>query len=104
KATTSWRRRTGTWRGRSRRSRGPLAGTDFTLRKPAASLGPMRVTEIYKSIQGESTYAGLPCTLVRFTGCNLRCVWCDTAYAFHGGEERSREEIRGEVRRLGVPL
>jgi 7-carboxy-7-deazaguanine synthase len=64
----------------------------------------VRVTEIYKSIQGESTYAGLPCTLVRFTGCNLRCAWCDTAYAFEGGEEKSREEILGEVRRLGARL
>jgi 7-carboxy-7-deazaguanine synthase len=64
----------------------------------------MRVTEIYKSIQGESTFAGLPCTLVRFTGCNLRCVWCDAAYAFQGGEEKSRAEILAEVRRLAVPL
>lgn len=64
----------------------------------------MRVTEIYKSIQGETTYAGLPCTLVRFTACHLRCVWCDTPHAFQGGQERSREEIRAEVRRLGAPL
>jgi 7-carboxy-7-deazaguanine synthase len=64
----------------------------------------VRVTEIYKSIQGESTFVGRPCTLVRFTGCNLRCVWCDTAYAFHGGTDRTIEEILAEVRRLGAPL
>ena len=64
----------------------------------------MRVTEIYKSIQGETTFAGLPCTLVRFTGCNLRCVWCDTPHSFHGGEDRTRDEIRAEVKRLGAPL
>ena len=46
----------------------------------------LRVTEIFHSIQGESTWSGLPCTFVRLTGCPLRCVWCDTEYAFHGGE------------------
>lgn len=46
----------------------------------------LRVTEIYKSIQGESTWAGLPCTFVRLARCNLRCVWCDTTYSFYGGE------------------
>jgi len=51
------------------------------------------ITEIFKSIQGESTYAGLPCIFVRLTGCNLRCTWCDTAYAFHGGTKRSLDEI-----------
>ncbi len=53
----------------------------------------MRVTEIFLSIQGEGTRAGRPCAFVRFTGCDLRCVWCDTAYAFHGGEDVSRERI-----------
>src|SRR5512135_3126039 len=53
----------------------------------------MRVTEIFFSIQGEGTRAGRPCVFVRFTGCDLRCVWCDTAYAFQGGRELSREEI-----------
>src|SRR2546421_3905169 len=47
----------------------------------------MVITEIFKSIQGEGTRAGLPCIFVRLTGCNLRCTWCDTAYAFHGGGE-----------------
>jgi 7-carboxy-7-deazaguanine synthase len=53
----------------------------------------VRVTEIFQSIQGESTHAGKPCVFVRFTGCDLRCQYCDTAYAFHGGTEMTREEI-----------
>jgi 7-carboxy-7-deazaguanine synthase len=59
----------------------------------------VRVTEIFHSIQGEGTRAGLPCTFVRFTGCDLRCVYCDTAYAFHGGRELSRAEVVDEVKR-----
>jgi 7-carboxy-7-deazaguanine synthase len=51
------------------------------------------ITEIYHSIQGESTWAGLPCTFIRFARCNLRCVWCDTTYSFTGGTEMSIEEI-----------
>jgi 7-carboxy-7-deazaguanine synthase len=57
----------------------------------------MLITEIFKSIQGESSYAGLPCSFVRTTGCNLRCVWCDTAYAFYGGKEMSVAEIVGAI-------
>ena len=57
----------------------------------------MRITEIFFSIQGESSYAGLPCVFVRFTGCPLRCGWCDTAYAFYEGTERSLESILNEV-------
>ena len=53
----------------------------------------MIITEIFKSVQGESTRAGLPCIFVRLTGCNLRCTWCDTAYAFHGGKKMSVEEV-----------
>ena len=53
----------------------------------------MRVSEIFLSIQGEGTRAGRPCAFVRFTGCDLRCTWCDTAYAFHGGEERPRQAV-----------
>jgi 7-carboxy-7-deazaguanine synthase len=59
----------------------------------------MRVTEIFFSLQGEGTRAGLPCVFVRFTGCDLRCVYCDTAYAFHGGRDMSQEEILQEVAR-----
>ena len=58
----------------------------------------MQITEIFKSIQGESTYAGLPCIFVRFTGCNLRCTWCDTAYAFYGGTKLSLEDVLARVR------
>jgi len=60
----------------------------------------VRVTEIFFSIQGEGTRAGRPCAFVRFTGCDLRCVWCDTAYAFHGGEEMARAEIVERLVRL----
>ena len=63
----------------------------------------MRITEIYASIQGETQYAGIPCTLVRTTGCDLRCSYCDTSYAFAGGREMSVDDIVLEVRRLGLP-
>jgi len=59
----------------------------------------VRVTEIFYSIQGESTLAGEPTVFVRFTGCDLRCGYCDTEYAFHGGEEMSREAILAQVAR-----
>jgi 7-carboxy-7-deazaguanine synthase len=59
----------------------------------------VRVTEIFFSLQGEGTRAGRPCVFVRFTGCDLRCGYCDTAYAFEGGREMSREEILAEVER-----
>jgi 7-carboxy-7-deazaguanine synthase len=62
------------------------------------------IHEIYASIQGESTFAGLPCTFVRTTGCNLRCAWCDTPEAFHGGTRMRREEILSRVDALGTPL
>jgi len=61
----------------------------------------LNVCEIFLSIQGEGTRAGLPCTLVRLAGCNLRCRWCDTPYALEGGREMSIEEILAEVQRLG---
>jgi 7-carboxy-7-deazaguanine synthase len=64
----------------------------------------LAVTEIFHSIQGESTWAGAPCTFVRLTGCPLRCVWCDTAYAFHGGERMSIQQIVAEVRSRGSRL
>ena len=57
----------------------------------------MQITEIFKSIQGEGTRAGLPCIFVRLTACNLRCVWCDTAYAFHGGTKRSVDDVLAAV-------
>jgi 7-carboxy-7-deazaguanine synthase len=60
----------------------------------------MQITEIYKSLQGESTFAGLPCVFVRLTGCNLRCTWCDSEYTFQGGHRMTTEEVRGRVLRL----
>ena len=60
----------------------------------------MQITEIYKSLQGESTHAGLPCVFVRLTGCNLRCSWCDSEYTFTGGVRMSSEQIMHEVVRL----
>src|SRR5437660_10057468 len=60
----------------------------------------MVITEIFKSIQGEGTRAGLPCIFVRLTGCNLRCTWCDTAYAFHGGHKMTVEEALTRVDEL----
>jgi len=73
----------------------------------------MHITEIFKSIQGEGSRAGQPCIFVRLTGCNLRCVWCDTAYAFSGGQKMSMEDVLERVELLnrrsdglpgGVPL
>jgi 7-carboxy-7-deazaguanine synthase len=60
----------------------------------------MQITEIYKSIQGESTHAGLLCVFVRLTGCNLRCSWCDSEYTFTGGHRMSMEEVLEEVGQL----
>ena len=60
----------------------------------------MQIIEIYKSLQGESSYAGLPCVFVRTAGCNLRCVWCDSEYTFKGGQRIPVEDVEREVRRL----
>src|SRR5271167_277714 len=60
----------------------------------------MQIIEIYKSLQGESSYAGLPCVFVRLAGCNLRCTWCDSEYTFTGGKRMTPEEIETEVHRL----
>jgi len=69
-------------------------------------MGPVRlvVNEIFHSIQGESTHAGRPCVFVRLTGCNLRCGWCDTAYAFHEGQPMSLDEVLDRVRAYGCRL
>jgi len=64
----------------------------------------LKVNEIFKSIQGESTYAGLPCVFVRLAGCNLRCSYCDTAYAFEEGQDSSVEDVLKEVEKLDCPL
>ncbi len=63
----------------------------------------LRVTEIFASIQGETSYAGYPFAFVRLTGCNLRCRYCDTTYAYDGGEEFPLEEIVSRVRSFGIP-
>lgn len=64
----------------------------------------LMIHEIYPSIQGESSFAGIPCTFVRTTGCNLRCSWCDTPQAFHGGKKMSRAEVLAEALSHGTPL
>jgi 7-carboxy-7-deazaguanine synthase len=57
----------------------------------------MQITEIYKSLQGESTYSGLPCVFVRLIGCNLRCSWCDSEFSFYGGRKMTLQEVLSEV-------
>jgi len=64
----------------------------------------IRVTEIFRSIQGESTRAGFPCAFIRLAGCSLRCVWCDSAYAFYGGQEMPVPEAVEKVLALGTEL
>ena len=64
----------------------------------------LRVTEIFKSIQGESTHAGRPCAFVRLTGCPMRCVWCDSEYTFTGGEQFTLEEVMDRVRGFDCKL
>ena len=64
----------------------------------------IKINEIYLSVQGESTHTGLPCIFIRLTGCNLRCAWCDTAYAFHEGKNMSIDEILQKVENFGIHL
>jgi 7-carboxy-7-deazaguanine synthase len=64
----------------------------------------LRVTEIFRSIQGESTHAGRPCTFVRLTGCPMRCVWCDSEYTFTGGEHMLLDDVMQQVRSMGCKL
>ena len=64
----------------------------------------LRVTEIFRSIQGESTHAGRPCTFVRLTGCPMRCVWCDSEYTFTGGESISVDDVMTKVKAYGCRL
>lgn len=75
---------------------------DERLRLPSEER--LRVNEIFYSIQGESTAVGRPCVLVRLTGCQMRCSWCDTEYAFHEGEWRTVDEVVAEVENFGCPL
>jgi len=64
----------------------------------------LKITEIYPSIQGESSFAGFPCVFIRLTGCPLRCKWCDTAYAFEGGKDMTIPDILDEVKKTGIQL
>jgi 7-carboxy-7-deazaguanine synthase len=64
----------------------------------------LTINEIFKSIQGESSFTGLPCIFIRLTGCNLRCTWCDTEYAFYEGKPKSVQDIMDAIEPLGVPL
>lgn len=64
----------------------------------------LTVNEIFKSIQGESSFTGKPCIFIRLTGCNLRCTWCDTEYAFYEGKPKSVKEIMNAIDPLGIPL
>ena len=69
-----------------------------------AAADEIRIHEIYESIQGESTFAGLPCTFVRLSRCNLRCRWCDTPQAFEGGTQRPRADVLNAALSFGTPL
>ncbi len=62
----------------------------------------MKVNEIFRSIQGESSFSGLPCTMIRLTGCNLRCLYCDTPYAFYDGTEMTVGDALKEITRLNI--
>src|SRR5438105_12472998 len=64
----------------------------------------LRVTEIFRSIQGESTHAGRPCTFVRLTGCPMRCVWCDSEYTFTGGDHISIDNVMQQIQDFGCNL
>jgi 7-carboxy-7-deazaguanine synthase len=69
-----------------------------------AAADPIRIHEIYESIQGEATFAGLPCTFVRLSRCNLRCRWCDTPQAFEGGTQMERAEVLDKALSFETPL
>jgi 7-carboxy-7-deazaguanine synthase len=64
----------------------------------------LRVTEVFHSIQGESSWAGYPCTFIRLTGCPLRCTWCDTEYSFHGGERMTLDDLVARCDEIGTNL
>src|SRR5204862_3588036 len=74
------------------------------LRPGGLSVAMLTINEIFHSIQGESTYAGRPCVFVRLTACDLRCTWCDTAYAFHEGTKRTVDDVVDEVGRYDCHL
>ena len=73
-----------------------------TTRTPDLRATTLRMSEVYVSVQGESTHAGKPCAFVRLTGCNLRCTWCDSTFTFKGGTRRTVDDVVAEVTALGV--
>lgn len=77
-----------------------MSGTPPSTRLPPRER--LRITEVYASIQGESTHVGKPCVFVRLTGCNLRCTWCDSAFTFQGGTVRSLDDVVSEAHGLGI--
>lgn len=80
----------------------PEAAT--TAARPLPAAERVKVNEIFYSLQGESTFAGRPCVLVRLTGCQMRCVWCDSEHSFYEGRWMSLAEVVAEVERYGCPL
>lgn len=74
------------------------------LADPTKVLDTLVVHEIYASVQGESSFVGVPCTFVRLTGCNLRCTWCDTPQAFYGGTRMKRSEVLERALSFATPL
>jgi 7-carboxy-7-deazaguanine synthase len=85
---------------------GPQSGAHALRLKPLAGkpAGTLVIHEIYRSLQGESTFTGLPCVFIRLTACHLRCVYCDTPHAFHEGEPMSLDEVVGRALSLGDDL
>lgn len=75
-----------------------LVGEDRVPKDHGARADRLRVTEIFYSLQGESSHVGLPCVMVRLTGCNLRCGWCDTEYSFTGGETMTLDAVMERIR------
>lgn len=80
-----------------------MSREDVAATLPEPSTDSLLLTEVYASVQGESTFAGLPFVLVRTARCNLRCVWCDSAFTFRGGERRALGDVLAEVRAFGLP-
>ncbi len=82
-----------------------MDGRNLATAKPSASsISKLLICETFAGISGESTRQGLPAFFIRLTGCNLRCAWCDTAYAWDGGEERTIAQLLDETRAAGLPL
>src|SRR5687768_2486854 len=79
-------------------------GVEIIVHRSSFIVRMLRITEIFFSIQGESSHAGRPCVFVRLTGCNLRCTWCDSEYTFTGGERMSIDEVMARVKSYGCKL